>query len=97
MINLLLKAHFKEASECFGFSLVVGISAYLVDSLKGTVFSNIVILFFRLLCYLAMDKLKLSFRVSVVLPILDMLSEVSPENSINDAQRSFFTVVQNSL
>jgi hypothetical protein len=33
-----------------------------------------------------MNKLKLSFRVGVVLPILNVFGEVSPENSIDNAQ-----------
>ncbi len=86
LIDLLLETDFHDASECLGLSLVVGVGTYLVDGLDGTDFSNVVVFIFGLLGDFFMDKLELLFWMSVELPFLDLFDEVSPEDSVNNAQ-----------
>jgi hypothetical protein len=51
----------------------------------------------RFLGDLVVDKLQFVFRMSIELPLLHLLSEVSSENSVNDAQGSLLAVVENEF
>lgn len=85
-VNLLLEADFEDASECLSLGFVVRVGVDLIDGLKGTYLCDIVVFVLRLLGDFAVDELELLFRMSVELPLLDLLGEVSSENSVNDAQ-----------
>jgi hypothetical protein len=97
MIDFLLEVDLKNASECFGLSLVVRITTDLVNSLDSSDLGNVVILIFRFLSDLIMDKFKFALRIRVVLPSLYLFSEVSSENSVNNAQRSTFAVTEENF
>lgn len=97
MIDFLLEIDLKNASVCFSFCLVIRITTYLINGLNSSDLGNVVILIFRFLRDLIVDKFEFALRIRVVLPTLDLFSEVSSENSVNNTQRSSFTVIEENL
>jgi len=84
MIDFLLEVDLKNASKCFGLSLIIRITTDLIDSLNSSDLGNVVVLIFRFLSDLTVDKFKFALRIRIVLPSLNLFSEVSSENSVNN-------------